>query len=200
MNSTIRPIACLWVTMLAAACNGSGGGGGETQSPTGPQFPAVVPNGAGNLSITMAGTWTIQDAAVIETNAATPAPPLNGTPFVLDAQRILTIGGLSVAPDDLALFLGAQLVSYVNMTDGRTLFYGVTVDRRPAGGTREEIALAGGAIDADTIAVEAFSSTQSPSQVEPEFVRSRYTLVRVPSPATVVPVGIEPLEAAFGAR
>jgi len=127
----------------------------------------------------MAGTWSIQNATVLESNAAVPDTPVDGTLFQFEPTRIVTIGGLSVDPDDLAALIGAPLVSYVNQIDQTRVFYGLVVDRRSSGGTRLESALAGGSVDANTIAVEAFTSVQAPNDAEPTFTRSRYLLVRV---------------------
>lgn len=170
-----RRVSLLLVSILAACSSGSGGGG-----PTGPDIPASVPDGAGGVQIEMAGTWVIQNATVLETNSPIPDPPVDGTMFQLEPERIATIGGLSVDPDDLAAIIGAPLVSYVNQVDGARVFYGVVIDTRASGGTRVETALAGGAVDANTIAVEAFNSVQTPSNEEPLFTRSRYLLVRAP--------------------
>jgi hypothetical protein len=170
-----RPVS-VFLLALVAACSSGGGGGG----PSGPDIPAAVPEGAGGVQIDMAGTWVIQNATVVETNATVPDPPVDGTMFQFEPTRIATIGGLSVDPDDLAAIIGAPLISYVNQIDASRVFYGLVVDRRPSGGTRLETALAGGAVDANTIAVEAFNSLQAPNDVEPMFTRSRYLLVRVP--------------------
>lgn len=164
------------LSSLLIACSG-GGGGGE---PTGPDIPVSVPTGAGGVQIDMAGTWAIQNATILETNAVVPDPPVDGTLFQFEPTRVATIGGLSVDPDDLAAIIGAPLVSYVNQIDGSRVFYGLVVDRRATGGLRLETALAGGAVDANTIAVEAFNSAQAPNEAEPQFTRSRYLLVRVP--------------------
>ena len=153
--------------------------GAQTGAVT-PDLPVGVPTGTGALAIDMAGTWTIQDAVVIETNAAVPDPPFNGTPMVFEPTRIASIGGLSVAPGDLAAVIGAPLVSYVNVIDSSTVFYGLVVDQRATGGPRLETALAGGAVSANTIAVEAFNSVQLPTDTVPRFTRSVYILVRAP--------------------
>src|SRR5690606_5859686 len=118
--------------------------------------------GAGRIPIVMAGTWQIQGATIIDTNATNPAPPLNGTVFVMEPGRVVSIAGLSVDPVGLTQLLGVPLDTYVNQVDDRTVFYGLVVDRRASGLTREEVAVAGGAINADTISVEAYASTQLP--------------------------------------
>jgi len=169
-------LGALLVLLSAGSCGNSGA---QTGAVT-PDLPVGVPTGTGALAIDMAGTWTIQDAVVIETNAAVPDPPFNGTPMVFEPTRIASIGGLSVAPGDLAAVIGSPLVSYVNVIDSSTVFYGLVVDQRATGGPRLETALAGGAVSANTIAVEAFNSVQLPSDTVPRFTRSVYILVRAP--------------------
>lgn len=168
--------------LLAGACSGGGGGGGGT--PEMPSTPSArVPEGTGIVPIQMTGLWEISDAVVIETNSPNPVPPLNGTVFQIGPDGIETIAGLSVEPDFLEVLLGAPLESYVNELDGRTLMYAVVVDRRATGGTREAVAVAGGAFDPDAISVEALSSSQSPTDSEPVYTLSRYSLVRLSSAA-----------------
>ena len=174
MGRTSSITLCL--LLLSAACGG-GGGGGDAATP---DIPAIVPPGAGITQIDMAGTWAIQNTEVVDSNAVTPNPPVDGTLFQLEPTRVATIGGLSVDPAVLEQLIGAPLVTYVNQVDASRVFYGVLVDQRSSGGARLETALAGGAIDADTIMVEAFTSEQSPTDPEPIFTRSRYQLVRVP--------------------
>ena len=173
MERTTSITLCL--LLLSAAC-GSGGGGDSTT----PDIPAIVPPGAGITQIDMAGTWAIQNAEVVDSNAATPSLPVDGTLFQVELTRIATIGGVSVDPAELEQLLGTPLVTYVNQVDASRVFFGALVDQRSSGGVRLETALAGGAIDADTIMVEAFTSEQSPTDPEPIFTRSRYQLVRVP--------------------
>lgn len=172
----IAGLGALLVLLSAGSCGNSGA---QTGAVT-PDLPVGVPTGTGALAIDMAGTWTIQDAVVIETNAAVPDPPFNGTPMVFEPTRIASIGGLSVAPGDLAAVIGSPLVSYVNVIDSSTVFYGLVVDQRATGGPRLETALAGGAVSANTIAVEAFNSVQLPTDTVPRFTRSVYILVRAP--------------------
>ena len=162
--------------VMFPACGSSGGGGGSAV----PDIPASVPPGAGVLQIDMAGTWAIQDTSVLETNAANPTSPPNGTLFMLEPTRIASIGGLSVEQSALEQFVNAPLESYVNQLDGTNVYYAVVTDQRASGGERIETALAGGAVDANTILVEAFTSAQGASDPAPQFTRSRYTLVRVP--------------------
>ena len=154
MNRTL-PASLVLLAVLGSCSSGGGGGGG---SPASPDIPAALPEGSGAIAIEMAGTWAIQNATIIETNAAVPVPPVNGTQFVIEPTRVVSIGGLSVDPDDLATILGAPLASYVNQVDASRVFYGLVVDRRSTGGTRAETALAGGALDANTISVEAFTT------------------------------------------
>tara|TARA_R110002096_G_scaffold14256_5_gene49711 strand:- start:4529 stop:5146 length:618 start_codon:yes stop_codon:yes gene_type:complete len=173
----------LTVSLTAiAACSGGSGG------PSVPQIAANVPDGAGSVTIAMTGSWEIRNAVVIDSNSANPVPPLNGTTFTIQPDKVVSIGGLPVDPDGLALLLGAPLDSYVNEVSDRTLFYGLVVDRRAAGMTREEVAVAGGSLNADTIAVEAYSSSQSPAAADPVFTLSRYELVRVAPAAPAAPV------------
>lgn len=185
--------------VILPGCGGGGGGGG----PTAPDIPAAVPPGAGILQIDMAGTWAVQNAQIVETNTANPTPPPTGTLFQLEPTRIASIGGLSVQQPALEQFINAPLDSYVNQLDGTKMYYGVVADQRAAGGERIEIALAGGALDANTILVESFTSAQSTSAPAPQFTRSRYSLVRVPG---TTPLGHRPeswtakdlFQAAFG--
>lgn len=181
MNTVLRlkRIAGLGALLVLLSAGSCGNSGAQTGAVT-PDLPVGVPTGTGALAIDMAGTWTIQDAVVIETNAAVPDPPFNGTPMVFEPTRIASIGGLSVAPGDLAAVIGSPLVSYVNVIDSSTVFYGLVVDQRATGGPRLETALAGGAVSANTIAVEAFNSVQLPSDTVPRFTRSVYILVRAP--------------------
>ena len=160
-----------------------------------PELPAQLPIGAGAAVIDMAGLWSIQEAVIIEANTATPTPPLPGTLFEMEPTRIASISGLSVAPADLAILIGAPLVSYVNVVDGSTVFYGIVVDQRASGGLRVETALAGGSVGPDTISVEAFNSTQAPNEVVPTFTRARYQLVRV---AGTTPLLHRPEDLDFG--
>jgi len=126
----------------------------------------------------MAGLWSIQDTVIIESNNPVPTPPVDGTIFELDPTRIVTIGGFDVSPGALAQAAGAPLISYINVVDMSSVFYGVVIDERASGGSRFETALAGGAVDADTVVVEALNSSQSAIAAFPSFTRSRYKLVR----------------------
>lgn len=159
------------IALLAAACGGGGGGG------TG--IEAKVPTGSGQRTIQMVGTWEIRQAAVIDTNDPAAAAPLNGTQVVIGVQGVVSIAGLSVARGDLETVLGFPLDAYLNQQDGRTVLYGIASDRRAQGGILQEIGVAAGSVDDDTIAVEQFASTQTVSQQSPVFVRSRYSLVRI---------------------
>ncbi len=188
-------LSAILVLMTSAACGNGGSGDGAQIGNTTPELPVGVPVGTGSLAIDMAGTWTIQDAIVVETNAAAPNAPFNGTPRQFEPTRIASIGGLSVAPSDLSALIGSPLVSYVNVIDESTVFYGLVVDQRASGGERLETALAGGAVAANTIAVEAFNSVQSATDPVPLFTRSRYVLVR--SPGTT-PLQHRPEEWTFG--
>jgi hypothetical protein len=170
--------AALFVGAIGTSCSRSCGG--STTAAVTPELPVAVPSGTGMVVIDMAGTWVIDDAVIIETNAPVPNPPFNGTLFELEPTRVSSIGGLSVAPGDLIAVIGSPLVSYVNLIDASTVFYGLVIDQRATGGERIETALAGGAVDTNTIAVEAYNSTQSPSDVIPRYTRSRYVLVRTP--------------------
>lgn len=189
------------IALLAAGC--SRNCSNPDVGAVSPDLPVAVPSGTGTLAIDMPGIWTIQDTIIVETNAAVPNPPFNGTVFEFEPTRIASIGGLSVTPGDLIAIIGSPLVSYVNVIDSSTVFYGLVVDQRASGGLRLETALAGGAVDANTIAVEAYNSSQSPSDVVPRFTRSRYVLVRTPG---TTPLQHRPeewtfedmIEAAFG--
>lgn len=170
-----------WAAVLLAGVMGtacSGGFGATPDVTVTPDIPVTVPPGTGILAIDMAGMWIIEDAVVIETNAPVPNPPFNGTMFELEPTRIASIGGLSVAPGDLIAVIGSPLVSYVNLVEASTVYYGLVVDQRATGGLRIETALAGGAVDANTISVEAYNSTQSATDLIPRYTRSRYMLTR----------------------
>ncbi len=165
---------------VAASCSGGGGhGGGGGAAADG--IAAQVPAGTGLVAIEMAGTWEIRAAVVMDTNATDAQPPASGTQVSIGAAAVESIAALSVRRDDLEALLGAPLELYVNQLDGRTVFYAVTFDRRAHGGTREVVALAGGSVNADTIAVEQFTSTLPANGATAAFVRSRYNLVRVAS-------------------
>lgn|GEM_PF-3416647 len=164
---------CAGLLLLAAACSGGGGG------PSSPEIPASIPAGAGSVLIDMAGTWSIQDTLIIDSNAPAPNPPIDGTLLQFEPGRIVTIGGFSVDAALLESLVGLPLESYVNQIDASRVFFAVAVDRRPLGGSRQESALAGGAIDNNTILVEAFNSAQSSSDPVPLYTLSRYRLVRV---------------------
>jgi hypothetical protein len=182
----LRPLlstAALALLALAAACSGS-----SRSAPPDPQVGASVPTGAGGVAIAMVGTWEIRDAQIVETNNPTPTPPLNGTRVEIGPDAIVSIGGLSVTRANLELVLGATLETYVNQLNGKTLFYGLVVDQRATGGARQQVGVAGGAVSADAIAVEAFESVQGPGAASPIFTRSRYTLARV---ATTSPLWLE---------
>jgi hypothetical protein len=134
----------------------------------------------------MVGTWEIRDAAIVETNSGSPSAPLNGTQIVIDPQGVVSVGGLSVARTDLETLLTFPLTLYVNQVNGRTVLYGIGYDRLAAGGVRERVGVAGGAIDDNTISIEAFNGIQSQPQDPEIYTRSRYTLVRV-STAILIP-------------
>ena len=168
------------VTLVALAACGGGGGGGET-SPV----SAVVPAGSGARSIQMIGTWEIRNVIVVESGGASPLTPLNGTQVVISGDGIVSIGGFSTKQVDLETLLGAPLDTYVNQQDGRRLFYGLTLDQRATGFTREVVGLAGGSIDDATIAVEQFNSSTNATGVE-SFVRARYSLARI-APSILIP-------------
>jgi hypothetical protein len=148
----------------------------------------------------MTGTWEIRDAAIVATNSPSPIVPLNGTLIVLDGAKVVSIGGLSVARVDLETLLGGPLSLYVNQANGRTLLYGLGLDRLGQGGTRERTGVAGGSVDDATIAIEAYSSSQADAASPEVFVRSRYNLAKVapaaPVPA-VLPANAAPMAAAM---
>lgn len=176
----IRALACLSAVLVAlssASCGNSSGS--ATFAGLSPELPAQLPLGSGGVAIDMSGMWSIEDAVIIESNSVAPTPPLNGTLFEMEPTRIAAIGGLSVAPSDLAILVGVPLVSYVNVVDSSTVFYGIIVDQRASGGLRVETALAGGSVGPDTISIEAYNSTQAPNEVVPTFTRARYRLARV---------------------
>ncbi len=174
------------ITPVFCACSNSGSGGNGNSDP---QIGANVPGGSGDIPITMSGIWQIQNAEVLETNSATPAPPLNGSVFIIDSDRLVSISGLLVDPASLADLLGSPLGAYVNLVTDSTMFYGVIVDRRSEGESREEVALAGGSLDADTILVEAYISYQAPGDSEATYTLSQYQLGRIGSST---PLGLLP--------
>lgn len=180
---------------LVTACGGGGGGG--------PQVPAVVPNGSGNVTIQMAGTWEIHNSTVVDTNDPTAAAPANGTPIVIGTQGLVSLGGLSVAQGDLEALLGFPLDVYVNQADGRKVLYAIGFDRRAQGGIRQQVGLAAGSVDDNTMAVEQFVSNQTATQQSEVYTRSRYTLTRVSSQLTLpfrtakAPGSVDSLEGAL---
>jgi len=160
---------------FTACSSGSSGGGGSDVAPT----PTVsVPEGSGLQAIEMAGSWEVRLAEVVSSSVPEPVAPENGTVFVLDESRILSMDGLDIQPDPLVQLFGAPLEVYVNEVDGQTLMYRVVVDTRADGGTREETVVAGGSLDVDSIAVEAMTSSQSATDVQPSYTLCRYTLFR----------------------
>ena len=171
------PSILLATIVMFGACGGGGGGGGEVAEIV-PQPSASVPDGTGIVMIPMTGLWEIRNVVVIDSNSANPVAPLNGTTFWIEPGSILEIAGMSQSRDSLSSLFGAPLESYVNEVDGLTLMFQVVVDRRATGGTREEHAIAGGAFDLDSISVEAFLSSQSPTDSQPVYTLARYTLFR----------------------
>jgi hypothetical protein len=167
-------------TLVALAACGGGGGGGET-SPV----SAVVPAGSGARAIQMIGTWEIRNVTVVDSGGASPLTPLNGTQVVISGDGVVSIGGFSTKRSDLETLVGTPLDVYVNQQDGRRLFYGLTLDQRAAGLTREVVGLAGGSIDDASIAVEQFNSSMSAAGTE-SFVRARYTLAHI-APSILIP-------------
>jgi hypothetical protein len=178
------PSILLATIVMFGAC--SSGGGSSEVAEIAPQPSASVPDGTGIVTIQMTGLWQIRNAVVIDSNSANPVAPLNGTTFWIEPGAILEIDGMSVSPDSLSELFGADPDPYVNEVDGLTLMYQVVVDRRATGGTREECALAGGAFDVDSISVEAFSSSQSPTDSQPVYTLVRYTLFRQSTTDSVV--------------
>ncbi len=180
--------APLWFAMFLVGCSG---GGGPAPAPA-PDVGAVIPIDSGKVVIQMTGTWEIRNAVVVDTNSPNPVVPLNGTPIVLDGARIVSIGGLSVARADLEALLG-PLSLYVNQANGRTLLYGIGLDRFAQGLGRERVGVAGGSINDATITIEAYSSTQADAAAPEVFVRSRYTLAKIaqaaPSTSAVLDIG-----------
>lgn len=192
MSRTNR-IASFLLPVLLPLLPCCGGGGGGSPAPVSP-VPANVPDGSGQQTIQMQGTWQLGGVNVVDGNTAALIPPTDGTAFVIGPAGLVSLGGLSVARADLEALLGLPLDAYVNELNGRTLFYGIVVDARAAGATREQGAIAGGSLDANTIAVEGFLSSQAANSADVSFVRWRGTLARV-SAATLPP---PPLDAAAG--
>ncbi|MFK7740801.1 MAG: hypothetical protein AB8H80_10800 [Planctomycetota bacterium] len=194
-----KPATVLFASLALAlgACSGSSGS-------SDPQIPASVPAGAGNVAIDMSGTWEIRDATIVESNFVGAEPPLNNTPFLLNPDEVVSVANILVTPATLELLAGAPLEFYVNTVTDRRFFYAWASDRRPNGENRFELAVAGGAIDADTILVEQFESILEQGQVEPFFERSQYRLVRVAgAPAMLDPASEEAktaFERVYGAR
>ncbi|MEO6598104.1 MAG: hypothetical protein ABIP94_25450 [Planctomycetota bacterium] len=166
---------------LLLACSGGGGGA----SPVVPPLPAPVqvPPGSGGLRITMAGTWEIRGSTLVDTNSPNPILPVDGTKIVIGSTGsgsvgILSIGGFTVDRTLLEALLGFAFDWYVNEADGKILLYGLGYDRRARGGIREQVGLAGGTIDDNSIAIESYSSTQVAGQDE-VYQRAHYTLARL---------------------
>jgi len=186
-NVCLVALFALW-----AGCSNSGGSTtavtqpGDPGAPADPGLPVSVPDGAGLLAIDMVGTWTIAATEILDTNSPVPEPPVDGTVFQFETDRIATIGGLSVDPFTLENVLGAPLATYVNMIDGSVVLYHIAVDTRSSGGVRAETALAGGSIGNNVLLVEAYNSVQASGQVEPLFTRSRYVLLRTTSATPLI--------------
>lgn len=189
MLRTTRLASFLLLVLIASP--GCGGGGGGSSAPVSP-VPANVPQGSGRQAIQMQGTWQLGGVSVVDANTATLTPPGDGTPIAIGATGIVSIGGLSVDRTNLEALLGRPLEAYVNEVNGRTVFYGIVDDTRAIGLTREQGAIAGGSVDANTIAVEGFLSSQAANSADIAFVRWRGTLTRVS--AAILPP--EPIDAA----
>jgi hypothetical protein len=164
-------ILALSIPFALVAC----GGGGDD----GPGVEARVPSGSGRVTIQMAGTWEVRDASVVDSNDPAPALPLNGTQVVIGPNSVLSIAGFSTAQPDLEAFLGFPLSFYFNQADGRTVVYAAHIDRVTQGGGREEVGVAGGSVDDNTISVEQWNSRRANSTSPELFTRSRYLLARV---------------------
>ncbi|MCU0862549.1 MAG: hypothetical protein MUC36_02045 [Planctomycetes bacterium] len=156
-----------------------GGGGGGT-----PSVPAQVPSGTGRTTIQMIGTWEIRAATVLESNDPAALPPLNGTRIVIGVDQVERINGFSVSRQDLEAVVGVPLRWYFNRADGRTVIYGASVDLSAQGGIVEEVGLAGGSVDENTISVEQFNSRRATPQASELFTRARFTLARI-APSSV---------------
>lgn len=167
-----RALSLAALTLLSVACSNS----------KGPVVPAKVPAGTGTQQIQMNGRWLIQNVTVVEASSASVAPPLANTEIVIENGAVMSIGGFTVARTQLEAFLGFPLDFYINAANGLTVLYGLGYDRLSQSGSREQVGLAGGSVDADTISVESFSSVRPNSQSDEMFIRSRYTLARVTAP------------------
>lgn len=187
MLHTLRRFA-VFAPLLLVACGGGGGGGG-------PSVNAQVPAGAGQITIPMPGTWEIRDVALVETNDPAPPLPVNGARVVIGSQGLLAIGPFSTVRSDLETFLTFPLDWYVNQIDGKTVLYGLSYDRLALGGAKEQVGLAGGSVNIDTIAVEQWNSRQENSAAPERFTRSRYTLARVAAALELPPVTTTPAAA-----
>jgi len=191
-RKSLTNVCLIALLALWASCSNSGGSTtavtqpGDPGAPADPGLPVSVPDGAGLLAIDMVGTWTIAATEILDTNSPNPEPPIDGTVFQFETDRIATIGGLSVDPFTLQGVLGAPLATYVNMVDGSVVLYHIVVDTRSSGGVRAETALAGGSIGNNVLLVEAYNSVQTSGQVDPLFTRSRYVLLRTTSATPLI--------------
>ncbi len=185
----LRRCVALLPLILLACGGGGGGGGGDT-----PSLVANVPTGSGQVPIQMLGTWEIRDPVVLETNDPAPSLPLAGARIVIGAQGVASIGGFSTVRADLEAFLTFPLDWYVNQIDGKTVLYGLSYDRLSRSGPKEQVGLAGGSLNVDTIAVEQWNSKQDSPTATPRQTRSRYLLARI-APPLELPQEIAPTTA-----
>lgn len=182
IRSLLRSSGLLLAALLAA-CGGGGGGGGGGVNPS--PVSAAVPAGSGQVAIDMVGLWRVEAATFLDSNdpVRLPPPPA-GTVIEIGATGIVSIGGLPVERALLEAALGFPLTLYVNQLDGKTLFYGLRYDRLAQGGGLQDVGLAGGSLDADSISVEQFTSLRDDPASDAVFTRVRYRLRRV------LPVGL----------
>jgi hypothetical protein len=184
MSRTRRPVVSAFLlactALLPIACRNGGDGS--------PSIPASVPNGSAQNPIQMVGTWEMRNIEVVDTNETVPLTPVPGTPVVIGPEGIRTIGPISFRQADLESVLALTFDWFVNSADGRRLFYGLSVDRREQGLGRIVLGIAGGSVDANTMAIEHFYSIQANSTSAETFSRFRYILARV-SNAVIEPEG-----------
>ena len=117
------------------------------------------------LAIADSSLILVRGTTLVDTTSTNPTLPVDGTKIVIGTNAngsvgILSIGGFSVDRTLLEGLLGFAFDWYVNEADGKTLLYGLGYDRRAQGGTREQVGLAGGTIDDNSIVIESYSSTK----------------------------------------
>jgi len=189
----MRSILGLSALVISLAACSSGGSDQANYLPG-------VPDGSGQVMIAMAGDWMVTDVQIIETSDPNVVP-LTGGIITLSDTEVTMVDGDPASREAIEQDLGMSLNSYVNQVDGQTVRYGYRIE---ANGMYLELGAAGGAVDADHIAVEAVTSMLLEPGTAPITVRTRYTLVRQVVPLQLAGAATESrargTEAFFGWR